>query len=202
MASGSKSYFRHSFEARKDPKIVEMIVKHGKETYFHFFALCEMCGKIAVDEGFPKDKKFKFHKRTLCDELMVTPQRLTHHLGAIKSSLLGDYMETGSTVEIKLHNLKKYLGQYEKKKLKNALIKENKSKLNKKKSGFSDSLNPVVIGAEIQSLLRTHSLSTDITQFASEGAKIVLGKYSRTLLGNSTQFELNALVREALKVGA
>jgi hypothetical protein len=116
MANGRKNYFRHSAAARLDEKIVNLISKHGKEAYFHYFALLEMCAQKALSEDMRGDETFIFHKRTVCGELMVTPQRLGRHLLAIQSSLLGDLVETPEGVKIRFPNLPKYLGRYETKK--------------------------------------------------------------------------------------
>ena len=113
MASGRKNYFRHLVTARSDEKIVALITKHGKEAYFHYMALVEMCAQKAINEDLEGDETFVFHKRTVCNELMVTPQRLSGHLLAIQSSLLGDLVVTGEQVEIKFPNLRKYLGRYD-----------------------------------------------------------------------------------------
>ena len=68
MASGKKNYFRHSFFASDDEKIVTLISKHGKAAYFHYFRLLELCGQKS--ESYVPDK-FVFHVRTLCAQLMV-----------------------------------------------------------------------------------------------------------------------------------
>jgi uncharacterized phage protein (TIGR02220 family) len=132
MASGKKNYFRHFAGARHDSKIVNLVTKYGKETYFHYFALLEMCAEKALAEDLSGDEEFVFHKRTVCNELMVTPWRLGGHLLAIQSSLLGDLVVTSDQVKIKFPNLRKYLGRYENKKVPNSPkeIKGNKRKEN------------------------------------------------------------------------
>lgn len=132
MASGKKNYFRHSNQARKDPKIMDLITNFGKEAYFHFFCIVEMCAESASDK-FPENGKFVFHRRTLCAEMMVTNSRLVHHLVAIRSSHLGDHVVNENMVEIHIPNLSKYMGKYETKCESNSpnKIKENKTKINK-----------------------------------------------------------------------
>lgn len=127
MASGKKNYFRHSASARKDSKLVNLISNYGKEAYYHYFALLEMCAEKALAEDLKGDEEFVFHKRTVCAELMVTPQRLSGHLLAIQSSLLGDLVVTSDQVKIKFDKLPKYLGRYENK------ISPNSSKERKEK---------------------------------------------------------------------
>lgn len=130
MASGRKNYFRHSFQASKDPKIVDLISTHGKQAYFHFFRLLELCGEQAA-EG-PQDR-FIFHRRTLCAELMVTNSKLGHHLLAMQSSLLLHVVLSDRKVEVLIPKLAKYMGKYESKKPPNSpnKRKENKRKENK-----------------------------------------------------------------------
>lgn len=137
MASGRKNYFRHSFFAGDDDKIVDLVTTHGKQAYFHYFRLLELCGKQSEQEV---PKKFVFHRRTLCAELMVTNSRLGHHLLAMQSSLLLEYVLTDRKVEILIPNFPKYLGKYQTKKSPNVPnkrkekeIKENKRKEKPKK---------------------------------------------------------------------
>jgi len=134
MANGKKNYFRHSFFAGSDDKIVDLISKHGKQAYFHFFRLLELCGQ---QSGESVPEKFVFHRRTLCGELLVTNSRLGHHLLAMQSSLLLHYVLTDSKVEILVPNLSKYLGKYTNKipsnppnKIKEKKIKGKKIKVN------------------------------------------------------------------------
>lgn len=132
MASGKKNYFRHSINMRKDPKVVSLISNHGKEAYFHWMILVEMCAEFAIDNGYPIDEIFIFHKRTICSELMVTPQRLGGHLLAIQSSLLGDLVATGERVEIKFPKLRKYIGRYENKNDSNSPNKRKEKEIKEK----------------------------------------------------------------------
>lgn len=132
MANGKKNYFRHSFFAGNDDKIVSLISNHGKEAYFHYFRILELCGQQSA-ESVPE--KFVIHARTLCAELMVTRSRLGGHLLAMKSSLLLDYVLTSDKVELHIPNFSKYLGKYENKKSSNTpnKIKEKEIKLNESK---------------------------------------------------------------------
>jgi hypothetical protein len=114
MASGKKNYFRHSIFARKDSKIVQLIDEHGKEAYFHFFALLELCAEIASSE-FPPTGEFVFRRSTLCHELRVTNSRLGRHLVAMQSALLCDVVLTENECKIVLPKLAKYMGKYESK---------------------------------------------------------------------------------------
>lgn len=136
MASGKKNYFRHSFHARKHPDIVGLIEDHGKEAYFHFFALAEVCAEKASDQLNP-DWKFIFRRSTLCRELLVTNSRLVRHLVAMTPSLVDQVVATEKEVQILFPKLSKYMGWYESKldsktsnKTKLSEIKQNEIKLN------------------------------------------------------------------------
>lgn len=123
MASGKKNYFRHSFHARNDDKIAGLINKHGKEAYFHFFALIELCAELASDK-FPEDCWFHFHPRTLADALLVKKWTLVSHLSAIHQwglcgvsvepqSAISDRSVEPQRVSVHLPNLPKFMGRYE-----------------------------------------------------------------------------------------
>jgi hypothetical protein len=135
MASGKKNYFRHDFNARKHPSIAGLIDDHGKEAYFHFFAIVELCAQKASD-GFPSDSRFVFRRSTLCHELFVTNSRLAHHLLAITPSLVDQVLVEEKEVTIVFSKLRKYMGKYESKlpsnspnKIKEKEIKEKESKV-------------------------------------------------------------------------
>lgn len=132
MASGKKNYFRHSFHARKHEEIARLIDDHGKEAYFHFFVLCEICAERASDR-FPEDNLFIFRRSTLCRELLVTNSRLSRHLLTMVPSLVDDIVVTENDAKILFPKLRKYMGRYETKldsnspnKRKEKEIKENK----------------------------------------------------------------------------
>ncbi len=133
MASGKKNYFRHSAAARRDIKIVNLIAKYGKQAYFHYFILVEMCAEKALDDELNGDEEFVFHKRIVCNELIVTPQKLALHLAPINEFRLGHAVVSIDEVKIKFPNLPKYLGRYGTKFDSNSTNKrkENKIKENK-----------------------------------------------------------------------
>lgn len=131
MASGKKNYFRHSFHARKHSGIAGMIEDHGKEAYFHFFALVELCAEQASD-SFPEDAKFTFRRSTVCRELLVTNSRLSRHLLVTVPSLIDDIVVTEKEVQILFPKLAKYMGKYESKSTLNSPNKEIKEKKERK----------------------------------------------------------------------
>jgi len=138
MASGKKNYFRHSFHARKNADIAGLIEDHGKEAYFHFFGLVEVCAEKASDK-FPDDSRFIFRRSTLCRELLVTNSRLARHLVAMTPSLVDQVVVTEKEVEILFPKLAKYMGKYESKLLSNSPNKRKEIK-EKKENKETDSL--------------------------------------------------------------
>lgn len=99
MASGRKNYFRHHNSARHDEKIASLIEQHGKEAYFHYFVLIELCAEKASEE-FPSDAMFHFHPRTLSNALLVKRHTLISHMLAVHQSglckVFVEYQQTGS----------------------------------------------------------------------------------------------------------
>ena len=100
--------------ARKDPKIVELIDKHGTVGYFHYFVLLEMCATVASDE-FPADSKFNFHPRNLSTELQCRRNKLKFNLGHLEDVLLINLEWTENNVCVHLPNFSKYMGFYKNK---------------------------------------------------------------------------------------
>ena len=90
-----------------------------------------MCGELSAD-SIPE--KFVFHRRTLCAELMVTNSKLGHHLLAMQSSLLLEYVLSDGKVEVLIPNLSKYLGRYSTKKAPNLSNKRKEKEKKEKKS--------------------------------------------------------------------
>ncbi len=192
MASGKKNYFRHSFHARKHPEIAGMIEDHGKEAYFHFFALVEVCAEKASDK-FPEDSKFLFRRSTLCRELLVTNSRLSRHLLAMTPSPVDDIVVTEKEVEILFPKLRKYIGKYESKLLLNAPnkrkekeIKEKEIKLNndpKKNLPKKDS-QEILKRPSPLSILFTHM--PEVQAWLDDGTHdthlLLLNKFSKQIL--------------------
>lgn len=139
MASGKKNYFRHSVNARKDEKIMQLIDNGSKEDYFHFFVILELCAQQA-ENCFPENGEFFFHARTLAQELMVNRSKLVLHLSKMQSCSLLEYTMTENKVQLLVPNLAKYMGRYETKYDPNSpnKRKENKIKENKRKEKESE----------------------------------------------------------------
>jgi hypothetical protein len=175
LASGKKNYFRHHFNASKDPKVVALIDDFGKEAYFHYFRLLELCASIASDE-FPEDHKFTFRRSTVCQELRVTNSRLTHHLLAIQSSLLGEVLVTQKEVQILFPKLSKYMGKYETKLPSNTPNKRKEKK--RKENKIKDTSDPIssdeVLNGEIITSEKTSEkeMCDDVAELWNEMASL------------------------------
>ena len=110
MASGKKNYFRHSFFARNDEVVMDLIDEFGFQGYFLWFSLLELCGEQAADE-YPE--KFIFHKSRLLRELRCKQVKLETFLGLVQVKSRLTYTLNGNYYEIQVANLRKYLGKYQ-----------------------------------------------------------------------------------------
>ena len=111
MAVGNKKFFRHHNQARRDSKIVQLIIEYGKDAYFHFFALVEMCSEKST-ECSVLPEKFSFHRRVVATELYTQNAKLKAHLNALKAVGLIDFEFEENNVNVSIPNLYKYLGKY------------------------------------------------------------------------------------------
>lgn len=127
MANGKKNYFRHSFTARNDERIQDVIEKFGPAGYYYWFALIELCAEQASCEI---KKTYVFHPRILIKELRCHTNKLRVILEYLQSTrlILLDYNE--KHIEVGIPNLSKYMGKYTNKIDSNT---SNKTKLNKTK---------------------------------------------------------------------
>lgn len=136
MASGRKNYFRHSFFARNDDFILDLIDRFGFKGYFLWFALLEMCGEQAADE-YPQI--FRFHSSRLYRELKCNSRTLEPVLNHMQTRGKLELNRDEKFYEIRITNFPKYLGKYRSKcypntpnKRKEKESKEKESKVNKK----------------------------------------------------------------------
>ena len=111
MTSGKKNYFRHSVQARRDNKIVEILSK-GKENYFFFFALVEMCTEQALAHSIAL-QEYSFHRLTVASELRITNAKIEARLGVLQAVGLIHFEIDETTVRIIIPSLPKYLGKEE-----------------------------------------------------------------------------------------
>lgn len=176
MSSGKKNYFRHSFHARKHEEIARLIDDHGKEAYFHFFVLCEVCAERASDK-FPDDNLFIFRRSTLCRELLVTNSRLSRHLLVMVPSLVDDIVVTENDAKIIFPKLRKYLGRYESKSDSNSPNKRKEKEIKEKENKVLVNPSPLSFlfdhMPEVQAWLNAGSHDTHL---------IILKKYPHNVL--------------------
>lgn len=130
MASGKKNYFRHSFFARNDIKLLELRELVGVGFYFYYFSLLEQCGEQSESE---LKEKYVFHNSTIRKLWSVNLEKcrtISTHLNAVG---LLEFKKLENSFEFTIPNLAKYLGRYESKFPSNSSnkIKENKIKENK-----------------------------------------------------------------------
>lgn len=124
------NYFRHSFTAHNDPKMVLAMEEIGKECYFYYFSLLEICGQKWADNRTENlEMTFEIPIREL-RFIWKTNERVIRNILETfqKHSLL--FLETyGIVCMVKIPKLAKYLGSY---KMNSPQV--NKSKVNKIKS--------------------------------------------------------------------
>ena len=130
--------------AHENHKIIELIKKNGKEAYFHYFTLIEICARQYIEKNDGKTS-FKFHASTICAKLLVTRQRLGGHLLAIQCALGGHWVCNDSQVEIEYCKIPEYMGLYD-----SSVPKKEKKRKEKKEKEIEkndhtilDSLTPI-----------------------------------------------------------
>jgi uncharacterized phage protein (TIGR02220 family) len=104
-------WFKHSAIAGKDEKIMQMIDDMGKESYFYFFTILEMCTeKYYQTPVKERTNTFKFHTRFLRDRLRINTRKLNIYLVYLqdKFNINSTYIE--SSLQINIPNLPKYMG--------------------------------------------------------------------------------------------
>jgi hypothetical protein len=110
MASGRKSYFRHSFNARNDTKLRLFRDHVGVGFYFYYFTLLELCAENIGDE---KEAHFEFHESVIrqlwCMNLRKCESTSVH----LNATGLVLFKKVGKTFHFTIPNLLKYLGRYE-----------------------------------------------------------------------------------------
>lgn len=152
MATGKRNYFRHSFSAHRDDKIMEAVDKYGKQAYFHYFVLLELCGEIA-EHG--EQTEFVFHPRILCNNLLVKKNKLRMHLEYLHNILLIFLEYSDDKVKITVPNLPKYLGSYKKEGRNKEINKINKEQKNVESTERAG--KPVDSPREISDILKEYS---------------------------------------------
>lgn len=109
MASGKKNYFRHSFNARNDDFVMELMERFNEKGYFMWFALVEICAEMVCD-GHAQPVKIN-HSR-LVRELKCFGTTLEVFRNQCQTSSKVVWNQLGTTHEIEIINLPKYIGKY------------------------------------------------------------------------------------------
>jgi len=125
MASGKKNYFRHSFFARNDIKMLMLKDAIGIGYYFYYFSLLELCGEESSEE---LSECYTFHDatiRSLWGVNLKKSERIAMHMNAVG---LLEFKKGQKNFQFTIPNLSKYLGKYTNKKDPNIAIKEKKRK--------------------------------------------------------------------------
>lgn len=213
MASGKKNYFRHSFNARNDEFVIELINQFKEKGYFMWFALVEICAEM-VNDGH--QQPLKFNRSRLTRELRCSQGTLNLFLTYCegRSKVLHTYLEP--TYNLEIPSLLKFVGKYSENapnKRKEKEIKEKESitpelkivetqeaKKNLPKVSPQDFRNPKdstpLFEVEAPALEEEISLS-DLARNAITAINTICGKDFRPTTGNM-KF-INARVREGYK---
>lgn len=137
MARGDRNYFRHSVHAGEDHKICHLMDRLGREGYFYFFTLVELCVMMADDTD---QTEFSIHPAVLKNRwrthhnFVPTVLSVMAQCGLIEHSLNGQRSPTEQPlntqwVTVRIPNLSKFIGKYAVNK-----IKQNKTKQNKEET--------------------------------------------------------------------
>lgn len=130
MSSGKKTYFRHSFGARNNTKLLLLRDEVGVGFYFFYFSLLEICGEVA-SVGF--DPRFEFHDSTIRKLWGVNLKKCRTISEKMDAVGLLEFKKGEKTFQFTIPNYLKYLGRYTNKKDPKNSNKIKKEKLKGKK---------------------------------------------------------------------
>ena len=168
MASGTKNYFRHSFNARNDSKLVRAINMIGPEAYFFYFTLIEM---ICIELDGEHNKEVEFHSDYLKKEWGVNIRgaekalRTLHEVSLIELITLSEELSKnrrtfGKVWSIFIPNLSKYYMKYMDV-LHKSRVKKRKEKKRKEKK--KKTLKTTALLKELNELLPNAPFYIDAT---------------------------------------
>lgn len=130
MARGDKKYFRHSTSAYRDEKIQEAIRYAGKEIYFYFFTLLELCASDAEGD----QTSFTYSLKFLETYWNTKPKKCRSSLEVLDKFRLCSVEVTDNLACLNIPNISKFIGKYvlnKGKETKEKETKENQRKGNK-----------------------------------------------------------------------
>jgi len=169
MASGKKNYFRHSFFARNDMKLLELRDEIGIGFYFYFFTLLELCGEQSAEE---LRDNYEFHDSTIRSLWSVNLKKGVHVASVMHAVGLLEFKKLEKSFWFKVPNLSKYMGKYTNKIPSKSLIKEKEIKLNERKVKGTPSLGLCAGLSEPEMML-------------------LVGKYGEALVQGSVEKDFN-----------
>lgn len=131
MANGKKNYFRHSFFARNDIKLLRLRDEVGVGFYFYFFSLLELCGEESSDE---LKEEYEFHHSTIRNLWGVNLKKSERVASVMNAVGLLEFEKREKSFVFKLPNFSKYLGKYTIKKESNTPNKRKEKEKKRKES--------------------------------------------------------------------
>lgn len=168
MANGKKNYFRHSFFARNDIKLLRLRDEIGVGFYFYFFSLLELCGEESSDE---LKEFYEFHNSTIRSLWGVNLKKSEHVASVMSAVGLLEFKKLEKSFWFNIPNLSKYLGRYTNKKESNTpnKRKEKKRKVNEKKANDNLSSKELLEVVDLWNLMAKEYGLSKIGYPASKG---------------------------------
>lgn len=138
MANGRKNYFRHSFFARNDIKLLRLRDQIGVGFYFYYFSLLELCGEESADE---LKSEYVFHDSTIRSLWGVNLKKSERVASVMNAVGLLEFEKREKSFWFKIPNFSKYLGVYTNK-IQSNTSKERKGKERKVKKRENENVIP------------------------------------------------------------
>lgn len=129
MGRGDRNYFRHSTNASQDEKICKAIDAIGREAYFYYFSLIELCVSMADEAG---QTSYTIHQKVISNQWRMQKQSAHKVLTKLQQSGLLVVTKLEQSYQLDIPNLMKYFGSYAVNKRKEIKLKEIKLNKNKK----------------------------------------------------------------------
>ena len=130
MSNGKKNYFRHSFFARNDIKLLMLRDAVGVGFYYYYFSLIELCGEQSADE---LKEEYEFHNSTIRSLWRINLKKSEHIASHMNAVGLLEFKKLEKSFWFRVPNLSKYLGKYSTKYESNIVSKGKEIKEKKKK---------------------------------------------------------------------
>ncbi len=145
MASGKKNYFRHSFSAHNDIKLLELRDEIGVGFYFYYFSLLELCGEASSENL--KDF-YEFHHSTIRKLWGVSLSKSEKIASKMHCVGLLEFQKMEKSFIFTIPNFAKFMGKYTNKITSNVPNKRKEKKRKEKESKEKESKeNPAALDA-------------------------------------------------------